>query len=178
MKVKSSNKKEHLLHDGQAGQNPSSQASLSASHPSPGLKSILVPIDFSECGFKALEYATVLAQKFHAKLILLHVVEPAVFPQNYLVNSSTVDEANRNLIAETSERLAQEKQRLCARGLVIEILVRIGHAQSDISDTANATAVDLIVMGAHGNSGLKQLLLGGTAERVLRHSRCPVLTVP
>jgi nucleotide-binding universal stress UspA family protein len=61
--------------------------------------------------------------------------------------------------------------------LRMEILVRIGHAHSEIPDTASALNVDLIVMGTHGYAGLKHVLLGSTTERVVRHAACPVLTV-
>jgi nucleotide-binding universal stress UspA family protein len=140
-------------------------------------KRILVPIDFSGCSLGALHYALALAEKFAAKLIFLHVVEPAVYPQNYLITPATLDETNQNLLAVARERLAEVKQKATARGLPSETLVRMGRAQSEISDTAKATGTDLIVMGTHGYSGLKQVLLGGTAERVVRHSPCPVLTV-
>jgi nucleotide-binding universal stress UspA family protein len=178
MKAKSANKTEHLPHGMQTGAQFPEQQSLPASHSTPIFKAILVPIDFSDCSLRALDYASALARKFHARLILLHVVEPAIYPDNYLINSATLDEANRNLIAAAREQLSKVEQRSAIQGLVAETLVRIGRAQSDISDTANATGADLIVMGAHGNSGLKQPLLGGTAERVMRHSSCPVLTVP
>jgi nucleotide-binding universal stress UspA family protein len=178
MKAKSASKTEHLPHEVQTGDQVPAPQFLPASHSTPVFKAILVPIDFSDCSLRALDYALALATKFRARLILLHVIEPSVYPENYLITSATMDEANRNLIAEGREQLNKVKQRAAVRGLVAETLVRIGRAQSDIADTANATGADLIVMGAHGNSGLKQALLGGTTERVLRHSPCPVLTVP
>ncbi len=179
MKSKSANKPESTAISG-----PSAEARVleqpAAVH-SPNLtltfKRILVPIDFSDCSLGALHYALVLAEKFAAKLIFLHVVEPAVYPENYLVTPATMDETNQNLLAAARERLAEVKQKATAHGLSTETLVRMGRAQSEISDTAKATGTDLIVMGTHGYSGLKQVLLGGTAERVVRHSTCPVLTV-
>jgi nucleotide-binding universal stress UspA family protein len=177
MKTKFAHKKEHNSRCVQAGDKFFEQKTRLSPRPAPTLKSILVPIDFSDCSLSALDYASLLARKFQAKLVLLHVVEPAVYPENYLMNPATLDEANRNLIASSRERLARLRHRTADPGLVTETLVRMGRAQSDISDTANATGADLIVMGAHGSSGLKNVVLGGTAERVLRHSPCPVLTV-
>jgi len=177
MKAKSANKKEHPLQEAQTGEQSAGNLPVPAS-PSPTLKSILVPIDFSPCSLTALDYACALAQKFRAKLILLHVVEPASYPDNYLINASTLDEANGNLLTQAREQLNNVRHRAGVHGLVAETLVRMGRAQSDITDTANATGVDLIVMGAHGTAELKQVSLGGTAERVLRHCACPVLTVP
>ena len=143
----------------------------------PTLKRILVPIDFSDSSAAALDYAVTLAKKFDAKLVLLHVVEPAVYPDNYLMTPATLDEANQNLISTSRERLTTLKEEPSLQGLSVELLVRMGRAQSEIPDTAKATDTDLIVMGTHGHSGLKHVLLGGTAERVVRHSSCPVLTV-
>jgi universal stress protein A len=141
------------------------------------LKQILVPIDFSECSVTALEYALALARKFEAKVTLLHVVEPAVYPENYLLTPSTLDEANQNLMASGRERLARLESTAKACGCPVDALVRMGRAQSEIPDTANATGTDLIVLGTHGHSGPKNALLGGTAERILRQAPCPVLTV-
>lgn len=141
------------------------------------LKRILVAIDFSDCSLAALHYALALAGKFAANLILLHVVEPAVYPENALMTAATLDESNQHLFAVARERLAQMKHKAVAHGLSAETLVRMGRAQSEIADTAKATGTDLIVMGTHGYNRLKQVLLGGTAERVVRHSPCPVLTI-
>jgi len=172
MKVKPSSKPEHVVHSDAASENPSSARSL------PGFKHILVAIDFSESGFSALDYATALAQKFHSEVTLLHVVEPTVYSPNSLLGSPTMDEAGQTLLAGARERLKKFKQRAAAQGLAAEALVRMGRAQSDISDTAKAIGADLVVMGTHGHSGPRQSTLGGTAERVLRSSGCPVLAVP
>lgn len=140
-------------------------------------KQILVPIDFSDCSTAALEYGLALAEKLDAKVILLHVVEPAAYPENYLLTPATLDEANQNLMSAGRERLATLEQKAQGHGRPIETLVRMGRAQSEIPDTAKAIGADLIVLGTHGYSGLKHVLLGGTAERVVRHAPCPVLTV-
>jgi universal stress protein A len=141
------------------------------------LKQILVPVDFSLCSLKALDYALGLAQTFQAKLTLLHVVEPTVYPESYALTPSTLDEANQNLMESSRERLSELKRRPAMHGLSIQILVRMGRAQSEIPDTAKATASDMIVMGTHGHTGLKHVFLGGTAERVVRNASCPVLLI-
>jgi nucleotide-binding universal stress UspA family protein len=178
MKVKPSSKPEHVVHPDAVAEDPSAPRSGSCSRALPGFKHILVAIDFSESGFNALDYASVLAQKFHSEVTLLHVVEPTVYSPNSLLGSSTMDEAGETLLAGARERLKKFKQRAAAQGLVADALVRMGRAQSDISDTAKAIGADLIVMGTHGHSGARQSTLGGTAERVLRYSGCPVLAVP
>jgi universal stress protein A len=178
MKPRAAHKSEVRIDTAQSGAPVADPHSASGTRPSPEFRVLLVAIDFSDCSLAALNYAVVLSQRFHAKIVLLHVVEPAVYPENYLVSPGTVDEANQNLLAGGEERLAKVKSRVTSEGVAAETLVRIGRTQSDIADTARAVAADLIVMGTHGQSGLKTLLLGGTAERVLRHSHCPVLAVP
>jgi nucleotide-binding universal stress UspA family protein len=139
------------------------------------LKHILVPIDFSECSIGALDYAVALAQKFQARLLLLHVVEPTVYRQNPFLSSQVLGEGDENLITAGREQLAGLRQRL--QGIPAEVLVRVGRAESEIPDTAKATGSDLIVMGRYGSAAVKQAPLGGTAERVVRQASCPVLTV-
>ena len=178
MKSRSAHKVEVSTDSPQSLPSVGEPASASRSRVGAQFKVLLVAIDFSDCSLAALDYAVALSQRFHAKLVLLHVVEPAVYPDNYSVSPATVDEANQNLLASGEERLAKVKSGVTSAGVAAETLVRIGRAQSDIADTAKAVGADLIVMGTHGQSGLKTLLLGGTAERVLRHSACPVLTVP
>jgi universal stress protein A len=139
------------------------------------LKRILVPIDFSEGALGALDYALALAEQFQARLILLHVVEPAVYPEDYLINAPVLGDPH--LVDSSRERLAElERERIGSR-VPVETLVRIGRAHSEIPDTAKALGVDLIVIATHGYTGLKHVLLGSTTERVVRHAPCPVLTV-
>ncbi len=140
-------------------------------------KRILVPIDFSECSLLGLDYAVALGQQFQAKLILLHVVEPAVYQENYFGVNPPVGEANQDLLEAGRRRLAALAHRRAERSLDIETLVRIGRAHSEIPDTARAMGADMIVVGTHGFTGMEHLLMGSTAERVVRHAPCPVLTV-
>ena len=141
------------------------------------LSRILVPVDFSDCSLRALDYAIALAGQFNSKIILLHAVEPAVYPENYLVVSPALDETNQNLLQSARERLADLCHRRIGHRIPAESLVRMGHAHSEIPDTAKALGADLIVLGTHGYTGLKHALLGSTAERVVRQGPCPVLTV-
>ena len=139
------------------------------------LKSILVPIDFSEPAGKALRYALPFAEQFGAKITLLHVVEPIAMP----------DFANFPLLTE-NDRVARvfrtKLDLLCKREtikprLIEKTLVRFGKPFQEICDAARGLKVDLIVLSTHGYTGLKHAVLGSTAERVVRHAPCPVLVV-
>jgi nucleotide-binding universal stress UspA family protein len=150
---------------------------MNASDATLKLDKILVPVDFSNCSTQALDYALAFAAPFNASLILLHVVEPAVPPDDYLAVASAMNKTNENLVRAGRERL-EELAREKLRGQVsCQTLVRIGRAHSEIADTANALGADIIIMGTHGRTGFHHALLGSTAERVIRHASCPVLTV-
>jgi nucleotide-binding universal stress UspA family protein len=140
-------------------------------------RKILVPVDFSDCSAHALEYALALAAQFQARLVLLHVVEPAVLSDNYMSVSSILDDSNQALVEAGKERLQALGRKTAAGREPVETLVRLGRAHSEISDTARAMGVDLIVIATHGYKGLKHVLLGSTTERVVRHASCPVLVV-
>lgn len=142
------------------------------------LKRFLVGLDFSTASLKALDYAFSFAEKFEAGLIVLHVVEPTVHPENYLRLPQAVEEMNQNLVQAARERLESLCRKRPLPRPVLECLVRLGHAHSEIRDTAQAMGADLIILGTHGHTGLRHVLLGSTAERVVRQAACPVLTVP
>lgn len=141
------------------------------------LKRILVPVDFSECSSQALEYALAFAEQFQAQLTLLHVVEPAFTPDHYPGLAAPMSEVNDNQVQIGRERLEELARKRVGHRVPVESLVRMGRAHSEIPDTAQALGADLIIMGTHGHTGLKHVLLGSTAEKVVRHAACPVLTV-
>ena len=140
------------------------------------LQQVLVPIDFSECSLHTLNLALSFAERFKARVVLLHVVEPTMYPENHTGLSAAFDQANQSLVTAAREQL-ESLARKHFTSTPMEVLVRIGHAHSEITDTANALGSDLIIISTHGYTGLKHVLLGSTAEKVLRHAHCPVLTV-
>src|SRR5262245_20477021 len=139
------------------------------------LRSILVPIDFSEPSKKALRYALPFAEQFGAKITLLHVVEPIAMPDfayfpMAIENKAVADTCERNL-----ELLC--KQNALDPNLIEKTLVRHGKPFREICEAARGLKVDLIIIATHGYTGLNHALLGSTAERVVRHAPCPVLVV-
>ena len=141
------------------------------------LKKILVPVDFSGFSTKALDYALAFANQFDARIVLLHVVEPAAYPESYMLVATALDNLNNDLIRSAQQKLRElSKERIDDR-VPSELLVRMGRAYSEIAATASELDVDLIILATHGYTGLKHVLLGSTAERVVRHAPCPVLTV-
>jgi len=139
------------------------------------LKSILVPIDFSETSKKALHYAVRFAEQFGAKVTVLTVVEPVATP-DFAYHPLVIDPEKARQAAKTRLETLCTKMRI-PRALLGRTLAQYGSPHAEICDTARALKVDLIVLTTHGYTGLKHVLLGSTAERVIRHAPCPVLTV-
>ena len=142
-----------------------------------GLKNILVPIDFSEQSQKALRYAARFAEQFGSTIILLHVFEVLTYPAElgYMPVELQVDwDAARKNTNERLEALAKEELKPTIQ---TKVLVRSGTPFNEIAAAARELNVDLIILSTHGYSGLKHLLMGSTAERVVRHAPCPVLVV-
>jgi universal stress protein A len=140
------------------------------------VKSILVPVDFSPPSNRALDYATMLARQFDAKLTLLHVIEPVATPD--FVAAFPLAMEDDELMAAAKERLEKlAKSAGMPRGTVEKTLVRFGRSFHEIAEAARTLKADLIVISTHGYTGLKHVLLGSTTERVVRHAPCPVLVV-
>jgi nucleotide-binding universal stress UspA family protein len=138
------------------------------------LRHILVPMDFSGFPRQALRYAVPLAAEFGAKITLLHVIVPAPYPSEMGVMVIQQE----NLVKATRKELAELGRRLVPAKLRGKMVVRVGQPYSEITRAARQLKANLIVLTTHGHTGLKRVLLGSTAERVLRHASCPVLSVP
>ena len=140
------------------------------------IRSILVPIDFSDSARAVIEWAAHLAGEQQSKLVLLHAYHlPVEFQQ--LEGAYLPPDFWTNVKAEARESLARYETELRENGCSVESVVREGYAATAIVDEANERGADLIVIGTHGLSGLKHMLLGSVAERVVHKAPCPVLTV-
>lgn len=136
------------------------------------IQTILVPIDFSEEADRALEFALPLAQHFGAVVHTVHVFnEPR--PLSSLASSPALL-AESEISGRLAERLPDQ---LKLRSPKETCHVRSGKPHQEIIALAQAIKADLIVLATHGQGGLKQLMLGHTAEKIIRHAPCPVLVV-
>lgn len=139
------------------------------------LKTILVPIDFSETSKKALVYAVRMAEQFGSKIILLSVVEPVVTPDYGFHPLMLETDKARNVVKARLEKVCREV--LLPAKMIERVLVRYGSPYAEITNAARTLKADLIILTTHGYTGLKHVFMGSTAERVVRHAPCPVLTV-
>ncbi|MBL9166903.1 MAG: universal stress protein [Verrucomicrobiales bacterium] len=142
--------------------------------PSFSVKRILVPIDFSDCSNKALQYALPFAEQFDAKILLLHVCEPFIpMPEMSAVDVGLIEAR----IREQSQRQLLELQASLPEESTSEAVVRIGRPFLEIVQAAKDLDADLIIISTHGRTGISHVLLGSTAERVAQRADCPVLIV-
>lgn len=141
------------------------------------LKNILVPVDFSKSSFNALATATAIAQQQSAALTIMHVVDTAhiALPaRREAIPSPVVEMAS---IAE--ERLRALRNNIAERyGIKVHTIVDGGVPAYTLCRYALANQTDLIVMGTRDSFSLRKLMLGSTAYRMVKHSPCPVLSIP
>ena len=137
---------------------------------------ILVPIDFSPHADAVVEWAAHLALEHDSEIILLHAYHlPVEFQQ--LEGAYLPPDFWSNVKAEAEQSLGRFADQLREAGIEVEAAVREGYPATVIEEEAERQQADLIVIGTRGLTGLKHLLLGSIAERVVQKSRCPVLTV-
>ena len=138
------------------------------------LRNILVPIDFSENARQALEYAIPLANQSGARITLLHVYRTVVYPAEMGI---VVPDGESQTSAKARKHLIQFGQKMLPEAMRGKMLVRNGEPFDEISRVARRAKIDLIICTTHGYTGLKHVVLGSTAERVVRYAPCPVLTI-
>ena len=139
----------------------------------PSARHILIPCDFSEGSRQSLLAAVALARQTGARLTLLYVL-PVTLPPDISHLGATLNTGK--LLQTAREQLTALARANVPAEIPAEILVAEGGPYHEINATARQLNADLILIATHGHSGLKHLLLGSTAERVVRHAPCPVLT--
>jgi nucleotide-binding universal stress UspA family protein len=156
---------------------PRARAAAPAPRSPLGIRSILVPIDFSIHSKNALKYAVPLARQFDAALHLVYVVEPTIYPADLGFGQVVLPGVEDELRQKGAEDLEALIEREIAGEVAATSSVRTGSPHQEILREADDREVDLIVVATHGHSGVEHMLFGSTADRVVRHARCPVLTV-
>jgi nucleotide-binding universal stress UspA family protein len=141
-------------------------------------RGILCTTDFSEAAEKGVKAAEELARHFDADLYLLHVVSPlptmpgGLAPTGFHI-PSVLEEIKESAMASLKQQIKRET----SKRLSITPMAIIGDPATEITRRAKELKADLIVIATHGQSGLKKFVSGSVAEKVLRMSHCPVLSV-
>jgi nucleotide-binding universal stress UspA family protein len=142
------------------------------------LKRILVPTDFSKYSEVALNYAAAFCEKFGAELILLHVVQDlGVFLPDMVTGTPPLAPPVDQLTAAARAALERTVREQKLDRFKVRLEVREGPPFYEIILLAKEANVDLIIAGTHGRGGLRHVLMGSVAEKVVRKAPCPVLTV-
>lgn len=141
------------------------------------LKRILVPLDFSPPSRRAVRFAREWAARFGSEICLLHVIEPmntyGVHGIEPIMLPLPPVDAHEPVRAELEKIVHQE----FPDSVRVSVHLRDGVPYNEIAIAARELKADLIIIATHGRSGLTRALLGSTAERVVRHATCPVLTL-
>jgi nucleotide-binding universal stress UspA family protein len=134
------------------------------------IKRVLVPIDLSEASLASLNHAVDLAERYEARLLLLHVVQP-------IHDAALAGEFIAERTAFARVELDRLVERLAAQHVSCDTVLRVGIPYVEIVRAAESHDADLIVMATNGRTGLSRMKKGSVAEKVVRTSECPVLTV-
>jgi universal stress protein A len=135
------------------------------------VKKVLFPTDFSRCGDEALELATSLARDTGASLLIVHVEEPPMsYGSGHMYYGPT--EPSTQQLSELLHKVVPKDP-----NVTFEHHMLLGRPASEIVEFAESEAVDFIVIGTHGRTGLFRAVMGSIAESVVRHAKCPVATV-
>jgi universal stress protein A len=132
------------------------------------MRNILVPLDLSEMSLKSLPYAAAFAKQFGAKLTLLHVVQPV----DEAVNLEYPAFFASNDLVELERQLEDISSAKIPPKLPADIVMRHNFIFDGILEVAREIRADLIITTTHGYSGLKHLMMGSTAENIVRRAPC------
>jgi len=138
------------------------------------IKRVVVPVDFSSTMNKVVDYGVMVADKLGAEILFLHVINDFQGYDMMLVHPSFMS-MTKDLEQKAEERMTHlvkdhQQRENGVRGHVV-----IGDAADEIIDYAKLEKADMIIIGTHGVKGLEKILIGSTADRVVKNAPCPVL---
>ncbi len=141
------------------------------------IKTILFPTDFSNGARAAMDYALSLSKDYGAKLILLYVIQDISIAEWYIPSSISAADLVEDMQKSAGKEMEKWGQEAAAKVKDVETMIVRGIPFVEIIKTAKDRNADIIVIGTHGRTGIDHMLFGSTAEKVVRKSHCPVLTV-
>jgi len=145
--------------------------------PNVKLTRILVPQDFSEYSLHALKYAVTFAELFKSELIVLHIVEPIVYPADFSFGQVSIPAMEEEIRKHSEEQLNELVSKEIPDQIKATPMIRVGKPFIEIVEVAKSESADLIIISSHGRTGMDHVLFGSTADKVVRKAPCPVLTI-
>jgi nucleotide-binding universal stress UspA family protein len=141
------------------------------------IKRILIPTDFSDTANLALDHAVNLARLVDAQITLMHVVSTFAFRVN-LPEVDLDESQNSKLSGAVGNKLSQIAEAITSKhGIKVNTLVTSGRIREEVVRLADEIDADIIIIGTHGVSGLKEFFMGSNAFRIVSEAACPVLSV-
>jgi nucleotide-binding universal stress UspA family protein len=137
------------------------------------VEQVLCATDFSDCAAYAFQYALAIAAHHGASVELLHVTESSIYANDPPLEGEELGGKLEGRLLKRLDEIAASQ----SVDVAIETTVVNGVPSVEIVRHAKATSADLIVLGTHGRTGLKHLLIGSVAEKVIRNAACPVCTI-
>lgn len=145
-------------------------------------KKVLCPTDFSEASLCGMKMANELAKHGDVEIIVINVHKPIPhLPTPRLQASEVVfdiTEYEKHVIEDARQNLADVSAKVLDEGVTARLEVRMGSPAQEILQFANEEEVDAILIATHGHTGLKHIVFGSVAQRVVRRAKCPVVTIP
>lgn len=141
------------------------------------IKKILCPVDFSKSSDHALDYGRAFAEAYGSMLFLLHVMEMPYLPSYSTFGIPEIYFPVEEIRKQCNEKLEELLVKCRGDGCETDGAVVNGTPFLEIVRKAKEEEFDLIVLGTHGHGGLKHLIIGSTAEKVVRKAPCPVLSI-
>jgi nucleotide-binding universal stress UspA family protein len=140
------------------------------------IRTIIVPVDFSDCSLAGLTYAVRLAKAIAARIVVLHVTDLGpVMMTTGDYNSPTYIKAARRRCADLMQTFLK---RVNCDGVPVETSAVAGYCPHAIYEAAAKRHAELIIMSTHGRTAFRHALIGSVADTTVRHAVCPVLVVP
>ena len=141
------------------------------------IEKILFPSELREYSLKILPYVISMSEKFNSKIYLLHVIEDFSKWGGFYIPHISLDVYQKEAM-EAAEKLMDRACREQMQGCPdFQRIILSGDPASEILKTIESEAIDLVVMGTHGYKGLEHAIFGSVAEKVVKHSAVPVLTI-
>jgi nucleotide-binding universal stress UspA family protein len=143
------------------------------------IRHIVVPHDFEDCSDAALDYAVTIAQRFGARITVLHAYEiPSLGAPEVLILATDWPKQFGVVARERLDAVvARVRGSGTQSGVQVDGELRQGTPWREIDAFAKERDVDLVILGSHGRRGLPRALIGSVAEKVVRTAPCPVLVV-
>lgn len=139
-------------------------------------KKILFPVDLSDTSPKLVSYVNMMADTFHAETHLLFVARIFDYYSGLYVSDTSINGFQAEVVEGAEKRLDEFSQQHFSEKQCVS-RVELGDISEEILNYAQTNSIDLIIMGTHGRKGLDRILFGSVAERVIKSSTIPVLTI-